>query len=186
MIARPGDLPFPLGSVVLITGIMGSGKSTIAQLLAQRLPRAVHVHGDAFRRMIVSGRSDMVPSADAEALTQLQLRYDLAALVADRYAEAGFTAVYQDIVLGEDLKRLADRIRSRPRFMVVLAPSPEAVLGRAESRPKVSGYGDWTVEDLDEQLRLSPRIGLWLDTSEQTPEETVDEVWRRAAEARVV
>lgn len=95
--------PFPAGSVVLISGIMGAGKSTVAQLLAERLPRAAHIRGDAFRRMIVSGRSEMVPSAEAEALSQLQLRYRLATMVADAYAEAGFTAVYQDILMGDDL-----------------------------------------------------------------------------------
>lgn len=42
--------------VVLVTGVMASGKSTVAQALAERLPRAAHVRGDLFRRMIVSPR----------------------------------------------------------------------------------------------------------------------------------
>jgi hypothetical protein len=49
----------------------------------------------------------------------------------------------------------------------------------------VSGYGDWTVEALDEMLRATPHIGLWLDTTEQTVAETVDEIWHRAADARI-
>jgi len=177
--------PFPAGSVILVSGIMGAGKSTVAKLLAERFPRAAHVRGDAFRRMIVSGRSDMVPTADADALAQLQLRYCLAAMVADGYAEAGFTAVYQDIVLGEDLVQAPDRIRARPLFVVVLAPSPDAVLRRAEGRAKSSGYGEWTVEELDAMLRRTPRIGLWIDSSEQTAQDTVEEIWHEAAAARV-
>lgn len=179
------NAPFPPGSVILVTGIMGAGKSTVAQLLAERLPKAAHVRGDAFRRMIVNGRVDMVPSAETEAISQLQLRYELAATVADGYARAGFTAVYQDIVLGEDLARAADWIRTRPLFVVVLAPRPEVVLRRAETRSKVSGYGAWTVDALDEMLRRSPPIGLWLDTSDQTGIETVEEIGRRAEDARV-
>ena len=46
--------------VYLITGMMASGKSTVAQALAERLPRSVHVRGDLFRRMIVSGRVDEI------------------------------------------------------------------------------------------------------------------------------
>ncbi|MER7129260.1 hypothetical protein [Streptosporangium saharense] len=40
---------------------------------------------------------------------------------------------------------------------------------------------------LDAVLReRTPRLGLWLDTSEQTPEETVEEILARAwTEARV-
>jgi chloramphenicol 3-O-phosphotransferase len=181
----PDVAPFPIASVVLITGIMGAGKSTVAQLFAERLPRAAHVRGDLFRRMIVSGRAEMVPGADAEAVDQLWLRYRLAAHVADGYAQAGFTAVYQDIVLGADLERSTTMIRTRPLHVVVLAPRPEVVLRRAETRDNVSGYGDWTVEALDEMLHATPRIGLWLDTSDQTADETVDEIRRRAAEAEV-
>ncbi len=177
--------PFPAGSVVLITGIMGAGKSTVAELLAERLPKAAHVRGDVFRRMIVSGRSEMVPTADLEALAQLRLRYNLAALVADGYAAAGFTAVYQDIVLGEDLERVPERIHARPLFVVVLAPRPDVVFHRAEGRTKPRGYGSWTVEALDELLRATPRIGLWLDTSDQTAAQTVDEICRRVPESLV-
>lgn len=35
---------------------MASGESTVAQALAERLPRAAHVRGDLFRRMIVTPR----------------------------------------------------------------------------------------------------------------------------------
>lgn len=183
--ANAANAPFPAGSVVLITGIMGAGKSTVAQLMAERLPKAAHIRGDVFRRMIVSGRAEMVPSADEEAASQLQLRYNLAALVADGYAKGGFTAVYQDIVLGEDLARATRRIRARPLFIVVQAPKPEAVVRRAEARTKPSGYGEWTVAALDKVLRETPRIGLWLETSEQTAHETVEEIFRRASDARV-
>ena len=43
-------------SFYLITGVMASGKSTTAQALAERLPRCVHLRGDVFRRLILTGR----------------------------------------------------------------------------------------------------------------------------------
>lgn len=43
-------------AMILITGIMASGKSTVAQLLAERLDRSVHLRGDMFRKMIVNDR----------------------------------------------------------------------------------------------------------------------------------
>jgi dephospho-CoA kinase len=36
--------------LILVTGIMAAGKSTVAQLLAERLaPQSVHLRGDVFR-----------------------------------------------------------------------------------------------------------------------------------------
>ncbi|WP_030943532.1 AAA family ATPase [Streptomyces sp. NRRL S-646] len=171
--------------VVLITGVMAAGKSTVAQALAERLPRAAHVRGDVFRRMIVSGREDYVPGAGGESEAQLRLRYRLSAATADGYAEAGFTAVVQDVVLGQDLSSYVGLVRTRPLFVVVLAPSPEAMAGREAGRAK-TGYGAWSVEDLDGALRAdTPRLGLWLDSSELTVEETVDAILAGRERARV-
>jgi cytidylate kinase len=64
----------PQQAIILITGIQAAGKSTIAQMLAERLPRSVHVRGDLFRRMVINGRADMTPDPSAEAVRQLRLR----------------------------------------------------------------------------------------------------------------
>jgi chloramphenicol 3-O-phosphotransferase len=173
-------------AIVLITGIQAAGKSTVAQLLAERLDRSVHLRGDSFRRMVVSGRADMTPDPSEEAVRQLRLRYRLTAAVADEYFEAGFTVVAQDVVLGEHLTEMTGRIRNRPLLVVVLAPRVEAVAAREAARAK-NTYDEWTIAALDNGLRAeTPRIGLWLDTSDQTPAETVDEILARAwTEARV-
>lgn len=72
-------------------------------------------------------------------------------------------------------------IRNRPLAVVVLAPDPDVVARREEKRSK-TGYGpDWQPKDLDKVLKDdTPRIGLWLDTSHQTVDETVDEILKRA------
>lgn len=91
-------------AVILVTGIQASGKSTVAQALAERLDRSVHVRGDLFRRMVVNGRVEMgSANPRPEAVRQLRLRYQLAAAAADGYADAGFTVVLQDIIIGSHL-----------------------------------------------------------------------------------
>jgi predicted kinase len=176
-----------LDGVVLVTGVMAAGKSTVAQAPAETLPRAAHVRGDVFRRMIVSGREEYVPGAGNEAGAQLRLRYRLSAATADAYAEAGFTAVVQDVVLGEDLRTYTGLVRTRPLYVVVLAPRPEAVAVREAERPKTGYGGAWTVGLLDEALRTrTPRIGLWLDTSELTVAQTVEAILAERERARVL
>lgn len=167
-------------SLFLITGIMASGKSTVAQLLAEQFERSVHVRGDAFRRMIVSGREEMLPQPSDEAIRQLHMRYRMAAAAADSYVEAGFNAVVQDVIVGAELGTFIEFVNARPLYIVVLCPRAEIVAARESSRSK-QGYGIWTVEALDRILRQeSPRVGMWLDTSDMTPEETAREIGRRA------
>ncbi|WP_157106501.1 AAA family ATPase [Nocardia arthritidis] len=167
-------------AVYLITGIQAAGKSTVAQALAERLPRSAHVRGDVFRRFVVRGRVEMSADPSPEALAQLRLRYRLAAATADAYAESGLTTVLQDVVLGDFLPWLADLIVTRPLYVVVLAPRPEVVAAREAGRGKVA-YDEFTVAELDTLLREStPRIGLWLDTSESTVEQTVDRILTEA------
>lgn len=171
--------------VVVVTGIMAAGKSTVAQALAERLPKSAHVRGDVYRRMIVSGGAEFEPGAGGEAEAQLRLRYGLSASTADAYAAAGFTAVVQDVILGPWLRTYVDLLRTRPVYVVVLAPRPEAVAAREAGRGK-TGYGAWTVQDLDTGLReTTPRLGLWLDSSELSVGETVDAILARLEDARI-
>ncbi|MEO3793338.1 AAA family ATPase [Nonomuraea sp. B10E15] len=172
--------------VVLITGISAAGKSTVAQALAERLPRSAHVRGDVFRRMVVGGRAEMTPEETDEAQRQLHLRYRIAANTADMYCEAGFTSIVQDVVIGGDLEQFTEMVRSRPLQVVVLAPDPAAVERRERARGKRGYAGGWTIAQLDAVLRdETPRLGLWLDTSRQRPEETVNEIISRVREAQI-
>ncbi|AFC33987.1 phosphotransferase [Paenibacillus mucilaginosus 3016] len=171
LIDRPG--------ILLVTGIMASGKSTVAQLLAERFTRSVHLRGDLFRRMIVQDRREVRPDDAGDGLEQLRLRYRLAAQAADTYFEAGFTVIVQDVAVGRVLPEFLSYIRSRPLYLAVLCPSVEAVEQREAARSK-KGYGLWTPAALDGVLRdETPRIGLWLDSSPWTPEETADELLKR-------
>jgi len=174
--------------IFLITGISAAGKSTTAQTLAERFDYAVHVKGDVFRRMVVSGR--MHPRDDnppPEAIKQLDLRYKLGAMTADAYFDAGFTVVVQDIVLGPSLADYVSWIKGRPLHVIVLVPRIDVVASREELRSKTAYQPDGpTIADLDAYIRnQTPRIGLWLDSSDQTPDETVDEILLRKHDALV-
>ena len=173
------------GRVIVITGAMAAGKSTIAELLARRLPASVHIRGDVFRKMVVNGRVDMTPNAGPEAMTQLHLRYALAGHTADTYAAAGFDAIVQDVIIGAELAGFVDRIRTPDRFLVVLSPTVSALEWRERQRAK-EGYTHFSAGALDEVLRReTAQIGYWLDSSAQTPDETVDDVLDNLERARV-
>jgi predicted kinase len=184
MMQHPPTLPnHP--QIILITGNMAAGKSTVAQALAERLPKSIHLRGDLFRRMIVNGQAEMSFELSDEAQRQLTLRYQLAAEAAKRYFQAGFTVVYQDIIIGSALAEVITTFRDLPLAVFVLCPRAEIVAARDSNRSKTGYPNDDVVRAFDHVLRQeTPRIGNWLDTSEMTVAETVDAILRQLAEQR--
>jgi hypothetical protein len=178
--------------VVVVTGAQAAGKSTVGRLLAQRFERSAFIEGDLLWQMVVSGRVDMSADPTAEALRQLELRYRHAAMLADSYVAAGFTAVHADNIYGAAVDAHLRSIRS-PASLVVLRPRPEAIAARDTARG-TDAYASWSdqggatidvIRRFDAWVGETPRIGLWLDTSEMTPDKTVDEVLARWTETFV-
>jgi hypothetical protein len=87
--------------------------------------------------------------------------------------------------LGKDLADFVKRIASPERYLVVLSPSMSALDWREEQRIK-NGYVHLSAGALDEMLRReTAQIGYWLDSSSQTPEETVDSILANLQQAAV-
>lgn len=169
---------------ILITGVMASGKSTLAQYLAERRPRSIHLRGDLFRRMVVGGRVEMSADPAPEALSQLRLRYAAACQVARLYADAGFEVIYQDTIIGPVLAEVVALFRGRPLHVVVLCPRPQVVAERERQRAK-SGYTRFTVAGLQQVLQSTPRVGAWIDNSAQSVAESAAAVEQCLEQARI-
>jgi chloramphenicol 3-O-phosphotransferase len=180
--------------VVLITGMQAAGKSTVAPLLAARLgPPAATLDGDVFYRGVVAGAEGMTPEPSAEAVRQLELRYAASALVAQHYADAGFDFVCSDIVLGEHVEKWFAGLRGVDTYLVVLTPSVESIVERELARGSNNSYRDWqepggSLEDAVRTLQTGldeiPRRGLWLDSTGQTAEQSVDAILADLEQAR--
>jgi predicted kinase len=163
--------------VILITGNMAAGKSSVAQALAERLPKSVHLRGDIFRRMIVNGQAETTADLSEEAHQQFWLRYRLAVAAADLYLQVGFTVVYQDIIIGSALSEVVAMYERERLSVIVLCPRPKVIAARELGRAK-TGYADEaSVLAFDRVLRNeTPRIGYWIDSSDLTVSETVDQI----------
>jgi len=165
--------------LLVITGLMASGKSTVAQLLAERFTKSVHLRGDAFRRMIVNGAVEMSAQASDEAMNQLKLRYDISIQVALAYLKAGFRVVLQDNYYGEALSYIMSGFRSVNTRLFVLNPTLETIKRREAQRNK-NGYHLYDIQALYNAFqRTTPRLGCWIDNSLQSPEETVIEILKQ-------
>jgi cytidylate kinase len=144
----------------VITGVCAAGKTTVGRKLATELDLPF-VEGDVVR-----------PPGDGPSAERYQ-----------RLADALPGAVVEDVVVGPWLAWFVER--ASPCFLVVLAPSRDTVVRRNAMRTK-DGYRSWDLDELDETLRTETApLGLWIDSSDLSPEETVAEILGRAGEARV-
>jgi gluconate kinase len=165
----------------LISGIPGSGKTTVSRALAMRFDHGVHLEGDAIALLVVSG--NVGTNGTEEGDRQLTIRRRNMRMLSESFVGDGFTTVIDDVVVSPGV---LDGYRELPfsfRF-VQLAPSLDVVERRDAARDK-----QWfhVFKHLDAQMRSwpEPRPGLWLDTSDMDVDQTVQAILDRADEASI-
>ncbi|MET8508004.1 AAA family ATPase [Streptomyces sp. NPDC004787] len=168
------DSPEPAPGALLLAGIPGSGKSTVAAALAARFGRAAHIEVDHLQELIVSGGHWPTPDGDPEADRQILLRARHACLLADSFVAAGFLPVLDDVVVRRSHLDFYRAHARAPLHLVVLAPGPDKAWERNNARHKCLTT-NWAF--LDEAMREEiAGEGVWIDNAEQTVEQTVDAV----------
>jgi predicted kinase len=180
-----------LAGCLLITGTPGAGKTTVTQLVAERLPRAARLDADVFGMMLVSGWANMLDqdgnwNPGPEGKRQLQLRMVNVCSTADNFAEAGFTPVIDQVVeTRQELDFIAGRLQARPLMLVVLCPPLEVARQRNATRP-IEARVDYDFAPLaDNQRRELGDVGWWLDSGELTAEVTADLIVAEAAKRAI-
>lgn len=169
-------------AVIILSGVPGAGKTTVARMLAGRFERAAHLEADEVQRMVVSGGVtaggeplDAAGNPQGEARRQLELRGRNICLLANSFAEAGVVAVIDDVVVGSRLESFRSMLTARPLWFVLLTPTLEQVRDRNAARGSSSVFETW--RHLDATMRReTERVGLWLDNSALTVEETVERI----------
>lgn len=178
-----------LGSpaVIVVTGVQAAGKSTVARMLAERFARAVHVEADILQQMVVSGAAwPLEPGPlPAEVDRQLQLRRTHLTMLGRSFYEAGFTAVLDDIIMGEGWTQVQAALAGLPLHLVVLAPSAAVVRQRDSARAKRTLGEAWAIYLDGELRRTMTGVGLWLDSSAQSAAESINAILARFGEAKV-
>lgn len=173
----------PRARRIFITGLPGSGKSTVARLVADGLERSVHIGGDFFRESIAGGFiPPAIPFTD-EFVEQFGLCREVINFWADRMVEEGYTAVVDDAPIPFP-PHLENQYRSLfdhdSTVKVALTPPSDVV------RQRIEGRGGWFDETLLRRFDVICEhhelhdFSAWhtIDNGQITPEETAEVILR--------
>ena len=123
------------GSLVVVTGPPGAGKSTVAGALVRTYPESALVRGDDFFGFVSGG---WIAPWLPEAHRQNEVVLGAAAAAAGRFVAGGYTVVYDGVVGPWFLPAFAAATGLAELSYVVLLPPEEACLGRVATR---TGHG---------------------------------------------
>jgi len=172
---------------LILSGTPGAGKTTVARLLADGLPRSAHVGGDEVSLMVASGGVGPVSEPRAEAERQLLLRAHNICSLANNFAAFGFYPVLDHVVSNRRvLDVMVGLLTPRPVLFVTLAPTLELAAarnaGRAASEQVHGGFAALR-QEMSDELSL---VGWWFDTSALTPEQTATTITTEASTRAVL
>lgn len=165
-----------LDGCVLVTGMPGSGKSTVTALAARLLPRAARVTGDDVNMMVVSGRVGFQGEPADESERQGELCNRNMCALANNFVDYDFTVLVDTVVADRaELDFLLDLLAPRPVRLVVLAPGIEACVDRNLRRDPRDQFFFTDYPRLEADMRRDlADAGWWFDTSALTPQETAE------------
>ena len=165
----------PAARVILIIGIPGAGKTTVARALAKRLPRAACIEGDLVQHhFTVTGLVPPGGEPAEESHRQLELRWRNVAALASNFAAAGFVAIVEHAASTRFwIEYFRAHLSVRPVSLVVLAPPLSVALTRDAARVEKQVAERFAYMDAELRGELSG-LGYWLDTAELSVEDTVD------------
>ena len=163
--------------VWFVTGLPGSGKCTIAPLLAKRFDKSAYVPGDDVSDPVISGI--VGPDGEhEEAECQVKLSHRNMCLLANWFCDAGFVPVVEGVIRSrEDLRNDVKELEGYTLNLVTLQLLTEV---RRRRKP-------W---NFDRSAYLEPQfvdevsgLGLAVDTGQLGPEAAVDYILDNRHEA---
>lgn len=165
-----------MGTLLVVAGPPGAGKSSVSRILANRWSPSALVEGDEFFRFL---RNGMTEPWRVESREQNALITDIQAAAAGSYCAAGYHTVYDGVLGPWFLDRFAAAAGVPVDYAVVL-PKVDACLHRIRTRLGHEFHDEDAARSLHEQFttgQLDARHVI--DSTDQSAEEIANSIEAR-------
>ena len=155
--------------IILINGSINSGKSTVAQLLSERLEQTAVIEVDALRGFIQW--MPLVPS--------IPINLEGACLLAQNFVSKGLHVIIPYPLSEENYTYMHKTLSPLPTelYVCTLNPALDVITTNRGSR-ELSTWERQRINYHYEQGLNTPAFGFIIDNTFQTPQETAEELYR--------
>lgn len=167
-----------MNNIIFITGMAGSGKSTVGRLLAKHFQKCLFIQVDELREKIVKGYARPEGGVfTEEVIQQFQMARSTAIYMARLYANQGIDVVIDDVCVPSNFIEQYRELFEIPEVhRVLLYPKADVVIERIKQRGGPLEHIPY-VPMIYRFLDSMPKDGwIILDSSDWTIEQTVKEV----------
>ena len=163
--------------VCIITGPCGSGKSTIAEELAEETKKSGYIDVDYLRDMIKNGRANpCIYTGESKKQVDLATRNSLDLTL--NFLKKGFNVFIDDVL--ERKQQMIDYSKGLKNYRIhifLLLPNKKVLAKRDSQRKKEDVMGERALELHDIFTKKVDKKGWYvLDTSNHTIEQTKNEI----------
>jgi cytidylate kinase len=169
------------GFLWLISGAPGSGKTSVADALARRYPKGVHIPIDEVRQLVRTGIASPLDWTD-ETTRQFEIARRNAARLASDHVANGFSVVIDDVAREVDMAQYVPHLGGLAPRKVLLSPSIFVVHRRNAQRTN-KNFDTKVLEPIATRLHAQLLAGCppdagWtvLDTSTLSIDDTIDRI----------
>lgn len=153
--------------IIFINGPINAGKSTVAKILAEKIPKTARVEIDQLHEFI-----DWLEIDQA-----VPINLENAALVISNFIRRGYNVVVPYPLSEKDYKYMKKQLRdfAGQLYFFTLAPEMRKAQGDTKDR-KISPWERERIRHHYDSGIASPSFGKIIDNTRQTPEQTADEI----------
>jgi cytidylate kinase len=166
-----------MGSLLVVSGPPGAGKSTVAALIAERFESSVLVEGDAFFGFL---RAGAIEPWLVESHAQNEVVTDVAAAATAAFVAGGYDTVYDGVLGPWFLPAFARRLGIDEFDYAVLLPSVDACVRRVATRVGHGFSDEAAARSMHEQfVTHRPADSHVIDDGSSNPDAIAGEIIRR-------